>query len=40
MLCKLAQMTGGQVERVDPNDLSTNIDEFLNRPVIASRTVV
>jgi hypothetical protein len=39
MLCKLAEMTGGNVERVSPTDLKSNVADLLSKPVIASNVV-
>lgn len=38
-LSKLAEMTGGNVERVDPVQLTTNFANILSQPIIASNVV-
>lgn len=38
-LSKLAELTGGNVERVDPVSLTTNFANILSEPVIASNVV-
>lgn len=38
-LSKLAAMTGGDVERVDPVDLTKNFSNILSQPVIASNVI-
>ena len=35
-LCKVSEMTGGQVERVDPKDLVNNFQVLLNNVIIAT----
>lgn len=35
-LCKISEMTGGQVERVDPKDLVNNFAVMLNNATIAT----
>ncbi len=32
----VSEMTGGSVERVQPNQISDNFKDFLSRPVIAT----
>lgn len=38
-LSKLAEMTGGNVERVDPASLTKNFANILSQPIIASNVV-
>jgi hypothetical protein len=38
-LSKLAEMTGGNVERVDPVQLTNNFANILSQPIIASNVV-
>lgn len=38
-LSKLAELTGGNVERVDPVSLTTNFASILSEPIIASNVV-
>lgn len=38
-LSKLAEMTGGNVERVDPVSLTKNFANILSEPIIASNVV-
>lgn len=38
-LSKLAEMTGGNVERVDPISLTSNFANILSQPIIASNVV-
>ena len=38
-LSKLAEMTGGNVERVDPVSLTTNFANILSQPIIASNVM-
>lgn len=38
-LCQLAELTGGNVERVDPVQLTSNFSNILSEPVIASNVV-
>ena len=38
-LSKLAELTGGEVERVDPIDLTKNFASILSQPIIASNVV-
>lgn len=38
-LSKLAELTGGQIERVNPTTLTTNFANILSLPVIASNVV-
>lgn len=38
-LSKLAALTGGDVERVDPVDLTKNFSNILSQPVIASNVI-
>ena len=38
-LCKLSEMTGGNVERVDPVTLSKNSGDLLSAPIIATNVV-
>lgn len=33
-------MTGGQIERVDPENLCSNFEEFLSKPVLATNVVL
>jgi len=38
-LSKLAELTGGNVERVDPVALTSNFANMLSQPVIASNVI-
>jgi len=38
-LSKLAELTGGEVERVDPISLTKNFANILSQPIIASNVV-
>ena len=35
-----SEMTGGQIERVDPENLCSNFEEFLSKPVLATNVVL
>jgi hypothetical protein len=36
----VAEMTGGEIERVDPQDLNKNFKEFVSKPALASNVVL
>lgn len=36
----VSEFTGGNVERVNPNDLSANFNEFLSKPVLATNVTL
>lgn len=38
-LSKLAELTGGNVDRVDPISLTTNFANILSQPIIASNVI-
>lgn len=39
-MSKLAELTGGNVERYDPKDLTSKVDNFVSQPIIASNVTL
>ena len=39
-ICPVAEMTNGEIERVNPSDISKNFDGFISRMVLATKVVL
>ena len=40
LITPVADLTNGEIERVNPKDLHSNFSEFLNKPVLATNVVL